>query len=306
MAGEKLYAVATGRFVRGDLFTGNDKNYHGQPRLDKAGQPMTSFFMTLAVRKDDATANELWQIIQAVKERDFPGGQYNLPAFKSKLYDGDQPHKDKMERLVPWPEWGQGCWLLNLEQVNQPIHVVDQNNRQIVDRNLIKTGDYVAVRVGVKGNDVIGDNAGLYLDPSIVKLVGYGEAIITRISADDAFGTQPMALPPGASATPIADAGGMPATGAVGAPVAGAVQAGAVGQPANPAPVAQPFVAPPGAVGQPVANPTAPVGAPIAPATGTLPAGAPVSPGMTPLAIASPSNAAPGTYPPNPAILTPQ
>lgn len=150
MAGEKVYSIITGRLVRGDLFTGSDKNYEGQPRVNKQGQPVTAYYIALAVRKDDVTAHEFWALHTAIGERDFPSGQSKQPGFKGKIQDGDQPHMDTAGKLVAWPEWARGCFIVALNQVNQPIQVVDQNNAQIIDRNLIKIGDYVMVSVGGK------------------------------------------------------------------------------------------------------------------------------------------------------------
>ena len=301
MAGDKQYSNITGRLVRGDLFTGNDKNKEGGPRISKSGQPITSFFITVAIRKDDPCLAKFFGMVSFVGERDFPSGQSKQPGFKSKIQDGDLLHNDRTGQQVPWPEWGHGHYIVNMEQVNQPIHTVDQNNAPIVDRNLIKNGDYVMVSVGVRGNDNQGLNAGLYLDPSIVKLIGYGEAIITRPDAATVFGEAPVALPPGASATPVAAVGAMPATAQVMGNYQQPIPADAPAY--QPPPAAAPGTSPPvGVPGAQLGNPSPPVATSPAAPVGIPPTGAAPLPGG---ATASPSNV-PGAAAPNPNFLVPQ
>jgi hypothetical protein len=58
-------------------------------------------------------------------------------------------------------------------------------------------------------NGATGAQAGIYLNPNIVRLLGFGERIMSGPTPDQAFADRPAALPAGASATPVA--GPMPA-----------------------------------------------------------------------------------------------
>jgi len=152
----------------------------------------------------------------------------------------------------------------------------------------VKTGDYVRVRLTFDAHtgkaNTRGSVPGLYVNPQGIEFIGYGNAIISGPDAATMFGNAPRpALPPGASATPLAPAAspGMP-------PVPGY-------PPQAPGAPAAPAYAPPPPAAAPA--PTLPPGMPGMPPA--LPNGAIPAPGMPPAPIA------PGAVPPVPPAAAP-
>lgn len=266
---EPVYVTTpVGRLVMGDAFNGSDKDGQGRPRLDQKGQPKTQWFIGLAIAKNDPGWADLWNQICGVAQRDFPGGEWQRPGFAWKVADGDGTNNEGK----PYPDYCKGHYIVKMSTGFAPtVHNV--HNQQITDPAQCKRGDYVRAYLSMKGN---GDRQkpGVYLSHSMIQVCGYGEAISTGPTAEQAFGAPPAQLPPGASATPVAPAGPMPAQ--PGAPVAAALA---------PAPYAAPPAAP---------APTAPAPAAPAPTAGYAPAPAPTAPQAP---TASPSSAPVAPYP---------
>lgn len=254
-----------GRFIMGDAFTGNNKNMAGAPRVNKKGEPATQWFMGIAIPKADPGWADMWAQIAAVAQRDFPGGQFNNPSFSWKVSDGDTKYPDRPECA--------GHMVVRMSSGFAP-RIFNSENQQITDPTQIKRGDYIRAYISVVGNGDM-NKPGVYVNHQMIQLCGYGEEIRGGPDATEVFGGSPVTtLPPGASATPVAPAAGMPA-------MPGAVPVGVttVAQPVY-APMPNPMPAAPA--------PTAPGGMPGIPA-----APAPASP------IASPGSAPP----PHPTIL---
>lgn len=241
MSGEAVYITTpVGRFVMGDAFQGSDKDHQGRPRLDQQGQPKTQWFMGLAILKNDPGWNDLWSQITAVGQRDFPNGEWQRPDFAWKVVDGDAKYPDRPECA--------GCYVVRFSSGFAPT-VYNAQNQQIVDPAQCKRGDYVRCYVSIRGN---GDRQkpGVYINHQMVQVCGFGEAINSGPSPEQAFGA-PAQLPPGASQTPVAPAGGMPAPGGAPvpptpapAPAPTAASAPPAPQPAQPGPTASPTNAP--------------------------------------------------------------
>lgn len=217
-----------GRFVMGDAFNGSDKDHQGRPRLDQKGQPKMQWFMALAIPKNDPQWPELWGQITGVAQRDFPGGEWNRPDFAWKVVDGDAKYPDRPECA--------GCYVVRFSSGFAPT-VYNAQNAQIVDASQCKRGDYVRCYVSMRGNDDR-QKPGVYLNHQMVQVVGYGEPINSGPSPDQAFGA-PAALPPGASATPVA---GAPMPAAPGVPQVNPAPAPTASAPTPAAPAGVPGV----------------------------------------------------------------
>lgn len=275
MSGEVVYLTTpVGRYVMGDAFSGSDKDMQGRPRFTQAGTPKTTWFVGLAIRKDDPGWADLWAQIVAIGQRDFPGGQWQSPAFAWKVIDGDGVNQNGQA----YPDHCKGHYVVRMSSGFAPT-VYNAQNAQITDQAQCKRGDYVRAYVGIRGNDDQ-QKPGVYISHSMVQVVGYGEAISSGPSAEQAFGAPPAHLPPGASTTPVASA---PMPAQPGAPAPGGYTTPA--QPAGgyaPAPQQAPAYYPPQA----------------APAPGA-PAPAPASAGYPAQQTAYPSSGqAPAYYPP--------
>lgn len=295
-----------GRIVQGDLAK-------AQPVLDKVtkqqkhtrdGRPMIQHFISLAIPKTPGHTH--WAQTDWGKQIWDEGNRAHPtfashPAFSWKIEDGDSVIPNKKGKKNCDREGFPGNWIVKLRQGFLPKTyttvgwVADGNPPPAIPADGIRCGYYAQVNITVEGND--GDSPGVYLNPSMVALSGYGENIIAGPDASEAgFGAAP--LPPGASATPIGGfvpppaAGGAPGTVPTG--MAPAVPFAAATTAANPYPPVS--TAPTGFAAGVV--PTSPSNVPPSFA-GPTPTPSPV-PAATPMT--SPSNAPP---PINPAFLAP-
>ena len=220
-----------GRLVQGNPFEEVTTNMTGQLLTDKNNNPRVEYFFAIAIPKTDPGFAPMYQQMQGVAAQSWPAGQSNAPGFSWKLIDGDDPaHADKVGFA--------GCWILRCNG-GFAVKVYTTDGAQVVDPKALKRGDYVRAYVSIKGNGNT-TNPGIYVNPSMVEIIGYGEEIIGGPSAAEVFGGAPAVMPTGASATPVA--GAPLAAGAVVTPAAvpGAVVPPAVVTPA----VVTPAVAP--------------------------------------------------------------
>ena len=216
-----------GRLVQGSPTRGYDKDAEGRQIVIKsgpnAGQPGKRYFMALAVPKTDPGVQKLIDTIRATGARDFPE-KHTYAEFAWKYSDGDeQPDKTGFA----------GNWIFKFSGGFAPQCFTAGGVSVITDPEAIKTGYFIRISGSVCGNE--SDlRPGVYLNPTMVELVAYGEEIHTGPDASAVF-SAPAPLPPGASAVPMA-----PATTPAGAPVAG------VPASAAPAPAPDPgILAPP-------------------------------------------------------------
>jgi hypothetical protein len=112
-----------------------------------------------------------------------------------------------------------GCFVLTIstEAFAPPIYKLENGAYRQMKPEEIKTGDYVALALSLKVNVATGTNTpSLYINPVAIEHVGYGQEIqsVGAVDPNAVFGGQQRALPPGASATPLAPAAGtgMPGT----------------------------------------------------------------------------------------------
>lgn len=267
-----------GRIVAGDVFKANTTDAQGRPLTIKtgpnAGQTRTEYYFALAIPKTDPTYNtEVLAKLQATAKAGFPtmfdaNGQCVRPDFAWKIVDGDSTVPNQNNTVPSTKEGYPGHWVLSFKGGFAPKVYSKGGEAVITDPEQVKRGYYVRVYGSVAAN---GDTQkpGVYLNPSMVELVGYGDEINSGPDGGAIFGGAPAAnLPAGASATPLAG------TPIAQAPAAAPQPVAPVAAPVAPAAApqvqpAQDFLNPQGAAPAAPVAPAAPqpVAAPVAPKT---------------------------------------
>lgn len=252
------FTTPVGRLVQGSAHEATTTDQQGRPLLVKSGpnvgKPMQKWFFALAIPKSDASFQALHQMMQASARTGFPTlfnpqGQCIRPDFAWKLVDGDSQTPNQNNKRPCDQEGFAGCWVLKFSTSLKAPRCYDSSNNPI-EGNTIKPGYWIRVSGSVEANGDMG-KPGLYLNPNLIQLCGYGPEISYGISAAEAF-AQPVALPPGASAAPVAPAAGIP--GATPAQVAPAYDYVAPAIPPTPAAPPQ-YAAPPPPVAAPAPAP---------------------------------------------------
>ena len=215
MESEGKSVMVTGRivWVSGDLFKGRAKTEFGSnvQKIGKDGQPMMEYGFGLAVPKEVATQTgqgqpgEIFAAMMEEAYKLYPNRQLP-PQFAMKFKDGDGVD-DKGQPFALRAGY-KGCYVLSLTSGLPIKYFVQENGMNMQVDQGIKCGDYVMVQVRVKAHGAIGaGKPGLYLNPQMALRVGFGEEIINAPSADQVFGTAPIAPPAGASAMPVGPQG---------------------------------------------------------------------------------------------------
>ena len=285
MTGITEHQTPVGRVLQGNPLDVQTKGKNGRPLINKQGEPKVNYFFALGIAKTDPGLPAIFADAQAVAQRDFPRGDFQLPTFAWKILDGDDPkYKDK----IGFP----GHYVFKCTS-GFPITCFTKGGMQIItDKEHIKRGYYGRAIISFKGNKET-DKPGLYINTRAFELFAYGEEIQVGPSGEELFGQGPTTVPTGASAIPVADAtGGMPgatqvpgvssAPGMLGATVPGVPEV----MPDMTAPTGN-FLnpqGPPPAADVPAATPPAPGNPPIktmTPKAGGLPYEAYVKQGWT-------------------------
>lgn len=289
MADNLQFVTPVGRFVSGDLTKKRVKDKDGRD----IAPDKQRFEFGIAFAKTDPQIGALIQQIAT-----YAHGEYSktaphiaqrvvnwmntLDGFSMKIANGDKPNAEG--KVNPNTA---GHWVFYFSTALDPIGAIAPTNAQIpLDR--IKRGWFVDVAGSVAINGLTDNNAGVYMNPAVIRLVAEGEEIVGGIDPQAVFANHaaPTQLPPGArpigSAPSLPPGSGMPGVGQMpgmmpGMPAQQAQMPGfGVGSPAMGAPAGMPQAAPAGM------QPFAPAGAP----------------GQT----ASPGNG----FPAHPGILNPQ
>jgi len=204
--------ITTGpaRIVWGNPINGRPKiDQNNRPVLDDQGKQITQWAFGIAIPKADF--GPLWQAMTSEAQTVFPQG---VPAnFAWKIKDGDG--LDDQGKPFNTREGYAGCYVLSVSTESFAPRVVRLNGGAYSDMTEgIKTGDYVRVALNLKAHSgklgTRGSMPGIYVNPVMVEFLGYGEAIQHGPDAMAVFGGQTVALPPGASAVPLAPQGNMP------------------------------------------------------------------------------------------------
>jgi hypothetical protein len=281
--------IPVGRIVQGQLWKVQKKTdpKTGAPLLGKDGLQRESRFFAVAVAKTPGhthwSQTQWGQIIWAEGQKAYPQMSQH-PSFSWKIEDGDSTVPNKKMKRNCDREGHPGHWILKFSTEKRgPISTWNATGSAPMPGEEFMPGRYVEVFANVAGNT--GDTPGVYLNPVMVALAGYGPLI--EVAPDPSVaGFGQSALPPGASAVPLASttltppAAALPGTTAPtahGLPVVPAAvlpqSAGPLSQPVpQPAasPGSTPMTSPSSVVVQP--NPAFLLGplAPIAPAAPTL------------------------------------
>jgi len=203
------FYLPPGRIVMGDPHTVQTTDQQGRER-----EKPTAFF-GVAVPKTDA---RVMPVIQLAKQVAVSGYQQNAgimaqinqglgaPNFAWKIEDGDSEKNRNREGFA-------GCWIFRFSTSLFPIKCANAQD-QPIDPALIECGFYVDVAGAMACNMLTDKNAGIYLNPNCVRLLGYGPVIQQGPTAAQLFAQHQATLPPGASALPVAGnttPGGAPA-----------------------------------------------------------------------------------------------
>lgn len=263
-----------GRIVQGNPLIANPQfdDRTKQPKLGADGNQLNNWYINVAFDKQNPDTMAMVGEIYAEAARAFPqlwpqGVNFQAPNFGCvradfaiKIKDGDghdlngNPHSKK--------EGWAGHYIVQVSTYAGVMRVVDgnKNNSPITEvgsgPNHIKTGDFVIVALDFKSNGWNGDaqsKPGLYMNPDLVQLVGYGAAIVGGPDANEVFKDANRSfIPAGMSTTPTAGAmPGLPTpvqpAGSAGAlpiiPGPGVVNAGGNLHPPLASPPALPVVA---------------------------------------------------------------
>ena len=241
-----------GRLIGGSVGEGHqriDKTTQ-QPRFMQDGSPMMEYYIGVAIPKgaENHWAETPWgaQIYQAGFGA-FPQGQAQQPTFAWKITDGDSAVPNKVGKKPCDQPGHAGNWVLNMSNGFVP-KACNATGQQAIDPKDIYKGSYVQVFFNVAGNGST-QSPGMYFNPLIVALAAHGEPIVTGPDMGAAGFGQGVQLPPGASATPLAQnfAAQVPAAPAPQVPAAPAPQVPPVAAaqvPAAPAPAPAPAPVP--------------------------------------------------------------
>jgi hypothetical protein len=190
-----------------------DGQLKGQPVL-KDGQPVQQWAFGVAFPKADFQTS-IWPSMAQEAASGYPQGV--PPRFSWKYQDGDGV--DSAGKPFNQREGYAGCFVLTVstEAFAPPIFKFENGAYRQMKPEEIKCGDYVALALSLKVNVATGTNTpSLYINPIAIEHVGYGQEIqsVGAVDPNAVFGGQQRALPPGASATPLAPAAGtgMPGT----------------------------------------------------------------------------------------------
>lgn len=233
-----------------------------QPKIGKDGQQMMETSFGLAIPEADFIAI-VEPVMHAEMSKGYPNGAPSNFSWKiTRPTEVDNNGKPYNER-----EGYAGHVVLAVSTTLEPPGIFrhDGTKWQQMQPDEIKCGDYVQAEINFKVN-VPTDRthtSSLYVNPRAIAFAGYGSAIQTGFHAnpEQAFGSGPPPLPPGASATPVGNAASQP--GMPGAPGNAPMPGTTTAPPANtavPQPAASAAPAPGNAPPPPPTPPAAPAG----------------------------------------------
>lgn len=208
------YTTPIGRIVQGNGLVGNPKFVQGTttPKLGKNGQQQVEWYVTVAFEKANPKTGEMIVALQTEAARLYPGlfpygyqptaradtqppinaGGCIRNDFAFKIIDGDG--YDANGKAQSLKEGFKGCWILKISTYAGAMRVVNglTANSAITEvgtgPNHIKTGDYVVCCLDIDTNGWKGDaqsKPGIYVNPDLLQLVGYGDQIISGPNADE-------------------------------------------------------------------------------------------------------------------------
>lgn len=209
------FLTPVGRLVSGDCFKGKTTDAEGNPLMIKsgpnAGKARTDYYFAIAIPKTDPGYEELKGKIYGEAKASFPNlfdaaGNCTNPNFAFKIIDGDSITPNS-KGIKPCDREGyKGNWVLSFSGSFAPRCYSKGGESVLTDPESIKRGYFIRVYGSVRGNGAT-QQPGVFLNHSMIELIGYGEEIKTGPDANAVFGAKPVAtLPPGATAAPVAPA----------------------------------------------------------------------------------------------------
>lgn len=208
-----------GRIVQGKLWEPQEvKDQKGAAKIGTDGKPLVDYYFALAIAKTPGHTHwsqtdwgrQIWEEGNRAHPTFAPH-----PNFSWKVEDGDSQIPNKKGKRNCDREGFPGHWILKLRS-GFAIPTYNADGSAPMPANAFTPGNFAQVLISVKGNT--GDTPGVYLNPVMVALSGYGAEIVMGPDASEAgFGTAP--LPAGASAAPLAAPAGLPTPPAPVAPV---------------------------------------------------------------------------------------
>ncbi len=211
------FLTGIGRIVQGDPFTAQTTNGKGEPLLIKsgvnAGKPTQKFWIKVAFSKNDPSFTAFWQGIVSEARRLMPQyfnpqGECIHPRFAWKCMDGDGVDSNGNSNATK--EGFPGHWIIGFASNYAPKCYPKGKYDpafQLTDPNSIKRGYYVRVS-GTIGANIPADQTdvpGVFLNLSIVELMGFGQEIVSGPNAQEILGgaPPPVYIPQGMSETPL-------------------------------------------------------------------------------------------------------
>lgn len=208
-----------GRLVQGSLYKANTTDAEGKPLVVKsgpqAGQPRKDYYFALAIPKgpEQHWAQTTWgQLIYNAGRTAFPQA-HQAPTFAWKVKDGDSHIPNRKGKRPCDQEGFKGHWVLSFSSGYPAKISRDNGTVPMLEPDAVNLGDWVQVFGSVDGNGSQ-SQPGIYLNHSMVNLVGYGQRIVIGPDAASVGFGQGVAMPAGASATPLAGAWTPPPTAA--------------------------------------------------------------------------------------------
>lgn len=295
------FTTPVGRIVQGDLAKPQPVlDNLGKPKLSRDGTPMVQHFIALAIAKTPGHTHwaqtdwgrQIWDEGNRAHPTFAPH-----PTFSWKVEDGDSQIPNKKGKKNADREGFPGHWIVKFRSGFLP-KTYNADGSAAVPAETIRCGYYVQVNCTVAGNS--GESPGVYINPNMVALSGYGPEIIAGPDASEAgFGGAP--LPPGASATPLGGVGvgfsvGTPAPTGTPAPAGVAPSVPFPAPAASVAPPSFPPITPPGSASTATTSPSNGLSPPINPAFLGVPAAPPPPPPAAPPAKQLTPKAAGASY----------
>lgn len=207
-----------GRLVMGSLTEKGTKDQKGLPIPPEKQR----YFFGIAVPKTAPGVNDLINQLWTLAATDYGNVplvmvQINqglaAPSFSWKIADGDVQTYDDKGQLRALLDHQKGCFVFKFG-TNYPVSACDENGIDIgLDK--IKVGDYVDLLFNSQINNNMDGTAGIYLNPTHIRRLGFGDAIASGMSASKAFAGRAATVPVGATQMPV----GMPMGNATGVPV---------------------------------------------------------------------------------------
>jgi len=198
-----------GRIIWGHPMKAQAKRDDNNQVVMKDGQPVMVWSFGLAIPKQDF--GPVWQDMSAEAGKLY-NGQQPPQNFAWKFKDGDTA-LDKNNKPLRDKEGYAGCYVITISTEARATECykwdAQQARWQQLTEDQIKTGDFVAVGLNIVPHPGEGrKKPGLYLNPTAVELVYYGNAIFNGPDPLTALGTGPQqyAMPAGASMTPTSGA----------------------------------------------------------------------------------------------------